>query len=295
MHTDPLYEYEQKLIHSLTRPSIVTLFWRGAKLLSVYLLLSGTIFSVLLGILNFSAYSARVLDWIDPDQLVALQDDLSSAIARSSITAHADAASTPVQAVAESSEVLTERVASIAPGLVYSRTYDPDRLLSTPDTESSARATFQVAPYENRIIIPKIGKNIPLVDVDHDIGASYTKMHEIFMEELKKGVVRYPGTARPGEVGNAFVFGHSSNYPWIKSEYNDIFALLDNLATGDEIIVFYDQVKYVYHVTDRATVKPGDVKTLESRDKTKKELSLMTCWPVGTTLERLIIFAELAE
>jgi LPXTG-site transpeptidase (sortase) family protein len=59
--------------------------------------------------------------------------------------------------------------------------------------------------------------------------------------------------------------------------------------------VFYDQVKYVYHVTDRATVKPGDVKTLESRDKTKKELSLMTCWPVGTALERLIIFAELAE
>ena len=54
-------------------------------------------------------------------------------------------------------------------------------------------------------------------------------------------------------------------------------------------------MKYVYHVTDRATVKPGDVKTLESRDKTKKELSLMTCWPVGTALERLIIFAELVE
>jgi hypothetical protein len=43
-----------------------------------------------------------------------------------------------------------------------------------------------VVPYENRIIIPKIGKNIPLVDVDHDIGTSYTQMHEIFMEELKK-------------------------------------------------------------------------------------------------------------
>jgi sortase (surface protein transpeptidase) len=161
-----------------------------------------------------------------------------------------------IQHIAESSEVLTERVASIAPGLVYSRTYDPDRLLSTVDMDSAARATFAVTPYENRIIIPKIGKNIPLVDVDHDAGVSYTQMHEIFMEELKKGVVRYPGTAKPGEVGNAFVFGHSSNYPWIKSEYNDIFALLDNLATGDEIIVFYDQQKYVYHVTDRATVKP---------------------------------------
>lgn len=107
--------------------------------------------------------------------------------------------------------------------------------------------------------------------------------------------MRYPGTARPGEVGNAFIFGHSSNYPWVKSDYNDIFALLDNLELGDEIIIFYNQKKYVYKVVDHATVKPGDVQALESRDQTKKELSLMTCWPVGTTLERLIVFAELQE
>lgn len=106
-------------------------------------------------------------------------------------------------------------------------------------------------------------------------------------------MVRYPGTARPGEVGNAFIFGHSSNYPWVKSDYNDVFALLDNLQNGDEIIIFYNQKKYVYRVTDRAEVKPGDVKALESRDPNKKELSLMTCWPVGTTLKRLIVFAEL--
>jgi sortase A len=120
-------------------------------------------------------------------------------------------------------------------------------------------------------------------------------MHEIFMEELKKWVVRYPGTAQPWQVGNAFIFWHSSNYPWVKSEYNDIFALLDNLELWDEIIVYYNQKKYIYRVTDRAIVKPGDVKALESRDPNKKELSLMTCWPIGTTLERLIIFAELQE
>lgn len=115
------------------------------------------------------------------------------------------------------------------------------------------------------------------------------------MEELRKGVVRYPGTARPGEAGNVFIFGHSSNYPWVKSIYNDVFALLDELQTGDEITVYYFQKKYTYIVTDRATVKPGDVKALEARDPTKKELTLMTCWPVGTTLERILIFAELKE
>ena len=70
---------------------------------------------------------------------------------------------------------------------------------------------------------------------------------------------------------------------------------MDNLETGDEIIVYYNQKKYTYNVTDRAKVKPGDVKTLESRDPNKKELSLMTCWPVGTVHERLLIFAELKE
>lgn len=115
------------------------------------------------------------------------------------------------------------------------------------------------------------------------------------MEELRKGVVRYPGTARPGEKGNVFIFGHSSNYPWVKSEYNDIFALLDTLENGDEVVIFYEQKKYTYRMTDRAVVKPGDMKALESRDPNKKELALMTCWPIGTTLERIILFGELVD
>lgn len=107
--------------------------------------------------------------------------------------------------------------------------------------------------------------------------------------------MRYPGTARPGEAGNAFIFGHSSNYPWVISEYNDVFALLNTLSTGDDIVVYYDQKKYTYRITDRAIVDPGDTKVLSARDPKKKEISLMTCWPVGTTLERYIIFGELVQ
>jgi len=81
----------------------------------------------------------------------------------------------------------------------------------------------------------------------------------------------------------------------VQSQYNDVFALLDTLSTGDEVIVFYNQQKFVYTITDRAIVKPGDMNTLNARDPKKKELSLMTCWPVGTTLERIILFAELVE
>lgn len=81
----------------------------------------------------------------------------------------------------------------------------------------------------------------------------------------------------------------------MKSDYNDVFALLDQLQNGDEIIVYSYQKKYTYKVVDRAVVTPGDVAALEARDPEKKELTLMTCWPVGTTLERILIFAELVE
>jgi sortase (surface protein transpeptidase) len=36
------------------------------------------------------------------------------------------------------------------------------------------------------------------------------------MKELEKGIIRYPGSAKPGENGSSFIFGHSSNFPWIK-------------------------------------------------------------------------------
>jgi len=31
-------------------------------------------------------------------------------------------------------------------------------------------------------------------------------LEDIFMQELVNGIVRYPGSARPGENGNSFIF-----------------------------------------------------------------------------------------
>ena len=62
----------------------------------------------------------------------------------------------------------------------------------------------------------------------------------------------------------------------------------------DVIIVYYDQKKYVYQIKEKEVIRPGDVSVLKRNNK-KNELSLMTCWPVGTTLKRLIITGELLE
>lgn len=286
---DPLREYER----ATKRMSFFASFRRTVSYVISYLLLSGSIFLVLLVSLNYSAYSNRIINWVNPEALIQARDEVNNLLTSvTSVSAYASDA--PTGEHKEDLDTVTTKILSSDPSIVYSRDYAPKGLIAWIE-EKDQNTTFSLSPYENRIIIPRMGENIPLVNVSIDKWASFETMHEVFMEELRKWVVRYPGTAEPGEDGNVFIFGHSSNYPWVKSEYNSVFALLDQLQDGDEIIIYYFQKKYVYKVKERTVVKPGDVKTLEARDHTKKELSLMTCWPVGTTLERMIIFAELEE
>ena len=159
-------------------------------------------------------------------------------------------------------------------------------------SEAKAKLDISITPYENRIVIPKIGKNIPLLDIKQQTVAGHDELNNIFMKELENGVIRYPWSAKPGQNGNAFVFWHSSNFPWLPWEYNDVFALLDNLEEWDEVIVYYNQKRYVYKITTKEVIKPGDTSVLK-RDELRPELSIMTCWPIGTTLNRLIVHSEL--
>lgn len=76
MTHDPLLQYEQ-IEHAHTNKTSVRYYiYRAIKLLSIYLLLTGAIFTLLMGILNFSAYSAVVTNWVNPDFLLSQQSDI---------------------------------------------------------------------------------------------------------------------------------------------------------------------------------------------------------------------------
>ena len=135
------------------------------------------------------------------------------------------------------------------------------------------------------IVIPKIDANakvIPNVD-------PYNSQE--YQVALTKGVAQARGTRTPDEVGNLFIFSHSSANFYEATVYNSVFYLLDKLKAGDEIDVFYKKTKYVYLVTAKKIVLPSDVSYL-SGVGTKKTLTLMTCWPAGTTFRRLLVIAE---
>ena len=242
-----------------------------------YILTSSLIFSLLLTVTNYSAYLEIAKNFLSPESLKQSSQAMIASINSTNIS-KAEADNTQLTSTAS---ILDDKSFHSMEKLVWKNNSDLD-------------INIDIVPYENRVVIPKIGKNIPLVDVENRRVQNVKELEDVFMEELVKGIVRYPGSAKPGEEWNSFIFGHSSNFPWIKWDYNDVFALLDNVVFGDEIIVYYNQKKYIYTVKEKHVVKPGDVAILK-RNEWKKEISLMTCWPVWTSVNRMVVIWELTE
>lgn len=150
-----------------------------------------------------------------------------------------------------------------------------------------------VGPPDNRILIPKLKLNVPLVTppVDSLLRQDWAKVEEDIQTTLTDGVVHYPGTARPGQAGNFFVTGHSSYYPWAPGKYKTVFARLPELQPGDEYWVYYKGDRHRYVIREKREVNPSDVTVLDQPEH-KRMATLMTCTPVGTTLRRLILVAQ---
>jgi sortase A len=114
-------------------------------------------------------------------------------------------------------------------------------------------------------------------------------------EDLSKSLIHFGGTALPGEYGNAVIFGHSTlPYFFDPKNYSTIFSTLPKIKKGDEIFVDYDGVKYKYVVEEIAVVKPKDIQILEQRFD-GSYITLVTCVPPGTYLERLVVKARLSK
>lgn len=135
------------------------------------------------------------------------------------------------------------------------------------------------------IVIPKIGANAKVVaNVDPYNQRAYEWA-------LTKGVAQAKGTAFPGEDGNIFIFAHSAGNFYEANRFNAIFYLLTKLEKGDLIYLFYKEGEYKYSVTDKKLVDASSVSYLSKKGE-GQILTLMTCWPPGTTLKRLIILAK---
>lgn len=152
---------------------------------------------------------------------------------------------------------------------------------------------LSVAPPDTRLIIPRINKNIPIIQVSDNalLKRDFDSLEANIQKGLEDGVINYPGTSKPGEHGNIVITGHSSYFPWKPGRFKDVFAILEEIKEDDRIVMFHKQKKYIYEVFKIEKVSPRNVEPLKPTQE--DTLTLITCVPVGTDLSRLIVKAKL--
>lgn len=157
-------------------------------------------------------------------------------------------------------------------------------VLPTPEKNPSPHPVDE----EFGIVIQKIGANakvIPEVDWQDS---------RVYQQALTQGVAHALGSALPGESGNVFLFAHAGASPFEALRYNAVFYLIDKLESGDTIEVWHKRTRYTYQVNKKEVVDANAVQYVE-REALTNGLTLMTCWPAGTTWKRLIVQAVLQQ
>lgn len=155
------------------------------------------------------------------------------------------------------------------------------------NVESSENTIVPVST-EYGIVIEKINANAKIIP---NVNAADEKE---YVQALYQGVAAALGSTLPGQPGNLYLFSHSTNAPWNIVRYNAVFYLLKELVPGDRIIIFYQDKRYDYIVFDKLIVSPADVSYLTNRYE-QSVLTLQTCDPPGTLINRLIVRAKLVN
>jgi sortase A len=171
--------------------------------------------------------------------------------------------------------LISNVVAYISPGNI-----NPQNIIIDPNVEIKVGS-------EPKLIIPKINVDVP---VNYDVGNDYASQ----MKAMENGVAHFaiPGaSSHPGQVGNTAIAGHSSNDLIDSGSYKFIFVQLEKLNVGDTIYANYQSKRYTYVVTKTEVVKPTEVNKLVY-PTTKPVLTLITCTPIGTATNRLLVTAE---
>jgi sortase A len=142
-------------------------------------------------------------------------------------------------------------------------TAQPQQRVSVP------RNAYAPEPVQliGQIEIPKIGLVSPIY-------------HGITMRNIDLGPSHWPGTAFPGETGNAVFAGH-------RVTHTHPFRNIDQLVPGDRVIFTVNGVRSVYSVTGSMVVKPSQ---LEITDPTPTPTAtIFGCHPPGSARFRYVV------
>ncbi|WP_178024730.1 class D sortase [uncultured Paenibacillus sp.] len=121
---------------------------------------------------------------------------------------------------------------------------------------------------------------IPAIDLKLPVLEGATKAN------MKHAAAHMTETAPLGETGNAAIAAHRARTK------GRLFNRLNEVKTGDQVVIAAETGRFVYEVYDISVVEPTDVSVLEPKGD-DRILTLITCDPLKNPTHRLILHAKL--
>lgn len=151
------------------------------------------------------------------------------------------------------------------------------------------KINFELVPPE---ITQDMGLVIPKLYIEEQIVQDVDPTNKaVYMPALREGIAHAAGSNKPGEGGLGYYFAHSSGLDAPMHGGNAVFYLLNKLESGDEVRIYRGGERHTYQVTTKWVTRADDLGFLrESYDA--ETIVLQTCWPVGTSRNRLLVKAE---
>jgi sortase A len=131
---------------------------------------------------------------------------------------------------------------------------------------------------------PEPIQQIGLIEIPK-IGLRHPIFHGISMRNIDNGPSHWPGTAFPGEVGNAVFAGH-------RVTHSHPFRNIDQLAEGDEVFFTVKDIRTRYVVTGHEVVVPSALRIVEPTPT--PTATLFACHPPGSAKHRYVVHLALA-
>lgn len=143
-------------------------------------------------------------------------------------------------------------------------------LTGLPETQNKP------APKDNRLVIPSIGVNMPILEGPDE------KVLD------RGGIWHIPNTSDPSKGSNTVLSGHRWQYlpPSSRTLY-----LLDKVTVGEPVIVYWRGQEFDYRISRTAVVDPSHTEILNGT--ANPQLTIFTCTPLFSTKQRLVLYGDL--
>lgn len=172
-------------------------------------------------------------------------------------------------------------------------TATPEPPTPTPEPTATPVRPPAASP-PTRLVIPKIGVDIPVWPVGHKTVWRNGKSI-LTWADLPNAGGFHQTSAYPGNPGNTVINGH-------RDIQGSVFRHLDRMRAGDEIVLYVGDDAYPYLVTETLIV-PETFASAQQRAENlrligympEERLTLVTCTPVGLATHRLLVIAEPPE